>query len=66
MPAKDKHSSLLRKFANYGRKKFYNIGHQGFQVLRLDDDDPLFVGDAESGKGERVVEVGRPVDLLKK
>ncbi len=25
-PAKDKHSSLLRKFLNYGRKKFYNIG----------------------------------------
>ncbi len=24
--ALDKHSSLLRKFVNYGRKKFYNIG----------------------------------------
>ncbi len=24
--ARDKHSSLLRKFVNYGRKKFYNIG----------------------------------------
>jgi len=23
--AKDKHSSLLRMFVNYGRKKFYNI-----------------------------------------
>jgi hypothetical protein len=23
--AKDIHSSLLRKFVNYGRKKFYNI-----------------------------------------
>jgi hypothetical protein len=22
----DKHSSLLRKFVNYGRKKFYGIG----------------------------------------
>jgi hypothetical protein len=22
----DKHSSLLRKFVNYGRKKFYSIG----------------------------------------
>ncbi len=22
----DKHSSLLRTFANHGRKKFYNIG----------------------------------------
>ncbi len=22
----DKHSSLLRTFVNYGRKKFYNIG----------------------------------------
>jgi len=25
-PARDKHSSLLRKFVNYGRKKFYDIG----------------------------------------
>jgi hypothetical protein len=25
--AMDKHSSLLRNFVNYGRKKFYNIGH---------------------------------------
>ncbi len=25
-PAKDNHSSLLQKFVNYGRKKFYNIG----------------------------------------
>ncbi len=25
-PARDKHSSLLRKFVNYGRKKFFNIG----------------------------------------
>jgi hypothetical protein len=25
MLARDKHSSLLRKFVNYGRKKFYNI-----------------------------------------
>ncbi len=24
--ARDKRSSLLRKFVNYGRKKFYNIG----------------------------------------
>jgi hypothetical protein len=24
--ARDKHSSLLQKFLNYGRKKFYNIG----------------------------------------
>ncbi len=24
--ARDKHSSLLRKFVNYGQKKFYNIG----------------------------------------
>jgi hypothetical protein len=23
---RDKHSSLLRKFVNYGQKKFYNIG----------------------------------------
>jgi hypothetical protein len=23
--ARDKHSSLLRKFLNYGRKKFYNL-----------------------------------------
>jgi hypothetical protein len=25
-PAKDKHSSLIQKFVNYGLKKFYNIG----------------------------------------
>ncbi len=25
--AKDKHSSLLRTFVNYGGKKFYNIWH---------------------------------------
>jgi hypothetical protein len=24
--ARDKHSSLLRTFVNYGRKKFYEIG----------------------------------------
>jgi hypothetical protein len=24
--ARDKNSSLLRKFVNYGREKFYNIG----------------------------------------
>ena len=24
--ARDKHSSLLQKFVNYGQKKFYNIG----------------------------------------
>jgi hypothetical protein len=24
-PARDKHFSLLRKFVNYGRKKFYKI-----------------------------------------
>ncbi len=24
--SRDKHSSLLRTFVNYGRKKFYNIG----------------------------------------
>jgi hypothetical protein len=26
---KDKHSSLVQKFVNYGRKKFYNIGLGG-------------------------------------
>jgi hypothetical protein len=25
-PARDKHSSLLQAFINYGLKKFYNIG----------------------------------------
>ncbi len=28
MPTSDKHSSLLRKSVNYGRKKFYKHGHQ--------------------------------------
>jgi hypothetical protein len=27
--ARDKRSSLLRTFVNYGRKKFYNIGSGG-------------------------------------
>jgi hypothetical protein len=27
--ARDKHSSLLRKFVNCGRKKFYRIWHRG-------------------------------------
>ncbi len=37
----DKHSSLLRKFANYRQKKFYNIGpwssikHYGLVMYRL-------------------------------
>ncbi len=26
MPAREKHSSLLLTFVNFGRKKFYNIG----------------------------------------
>ncbi len=26
IPVRDKHSSLLRTFTNYGRKKFNNIG----------------------------------------
>ncbi len=26
VPARNKHSSLLQKFAKYGRKKFYNTG----------------------------------------
>ncbi len=25
-PARDKHSSILQTFINYGRKKFYNAG----------------------------------------
>jgi hypothetical protein len=29
MLARDKHSSLLRTFVNYGRKKFYNIVSSG-------------------------------------
>jgi hypothetical protein len=30
------HSSLLRTFVIYGRKKFYNTGHQGIIGLLLD------------------------------
>jgi hypothetical protein len=33
--ARDKHSSLLQKFINYGRKKVYNIGPRGHRN-RLD------------------------------
>jgi hypothetical protein len=32
--ARDKHSSLLRKFVNYGQKKFYNIGHRKKMCFR--------------------------------
>ncbi len=28
--ARDKHSSLLRKFVNYDRKEFYNIAARGY------------------------------------
>jgi hypothetical protein len=31
----DKHSSLLRKFVNYGEKKFYNIGPWLDNVIKL-------------------------------
>jgi hypothetical protein len=31
---KDKHSSLLRKSVNYGRKKFYNNGPSTFVIDR--------------------------------
>ncbi len=31
----DKHSSLLRTFINYGRKKFYNIGPRGLHYKKL-------------------------------
>ena len=33
-PARDKRSRLLRKFVNYGLKKFYNIG-SGPNVVKL-------------------------------
>ncbi len=33
--ASDKHSSLLRKFVNYGRKKFYNIDPWSQSALLL-------------------------------
>jgi hypothetical protein len=32
-PNKEKHSSLLRTFLNYGSKKFYNIGPSGLRSL---------------------------------
>ncbi len=35
--ARDKHSSLLRKLINYGRKKFYNIGPEGYLLLVIYD-----------------------------
>jgi hypothetical protein len=33
--ARDKRSSLLCKVVTYGRKKFYNIGHQVALSLKL-------------------------------
>ncbi len=36
MLARHKHSSLLRTFVNYGRKKFYNIGPRScIEILNL-------------------------------
>jgi hypothetical protein len=34
-PAKIKHSSLLGPFANYGHKKFYNIGTRSQMMLNV-------------------------------
>ncbi len=43
--ARDKHSSLLRKLVNYGRKKFYRIGpRSGCRVFRISTHDPKFKG----------------------
>ncbi len=33
--ARDKHSSLLQKFVNYGQKKFYNIGPRADDIKNL-------------------------------
>ncbi len=32
---RNKHSSLLRTFVNYGRKKFYNIGCRGLHYKKF-------------------------------
>ncbi len=42
MLAEDKHTSLLRTFVNYGRKKFYNIGDLN-DVVAVHFDEPLTV-----------------------
>jgi hypothetical protein len=43
--ARDKHSSLLRKLVNYGRKKFYRISpSSGSIVGRISTHNPKFKG----------------------
>jgi len=40
MLARDKHSSLLRTFVNYGRKKFYNIGPRSGRPQEMNETLP--------------------------
>ncbi len=52
--ARDKHSSLLRTFVNYGRKKFYNVGRaegDGGDVRKLQIRPPKSDAAAETGRG---------------
>jgi len=37
-PAKDKHSSLLRTFENYGCKKFDNTGPSSYTLFSYESD----------------------------
>ncbi len=46
--SRDKHSSLYRKFVNYGVKKFYNIGPRVFVPGKPFQPNLLFVGEAKN------------------
>jgi len=75
----DKHSSLLRKFVNYGEKKFYNIGPRGviydrnILIIQVTDGEKSFissvpweggVNETKSGNVDVVVFVGGQIQAL--
>jgi hypothetical protein len=57
----DKHSSLLRTFVNYSRKKFYNTGPRSIQGEEPDQ-QPAEDGRPEEDGGEQKPETGKRRD----
>jgi hypothetical protein len=56
-PAKDKHSSLLREFVNYARKKFCNFGPNGLSPFlpRNHTRSPLLTGARHSRVSHSII-----------